>query len=93
MSDNATHPAAALAATSRAARSIANYRARHESWSRPVWEARREGIDAVEMLALAAIELAAELADKLHGDRAQAVLDAHAINAGAYEEQHRGSGA
>lgn len=83
------HHPADLAAHSRAGRAVANRRARHESWSRPVWEARREGIDAVEKLAMAAIDLAADLADKLHGERAQAVLDAHALDAGAYEERHR----
>lgn len=77
-----------LTATSRAARAVANFRARHESWSRPIWEARCEGIDAVEQLAMAAILLAADLADKLHGDGAQVVLDGHALDAGAYAERH-----
>lgn len=79
-----------LAATARAARAVANYRAADRSWSRPVWESRQEGIDSVERLAMAAVALAADLADKLHGDHAQVVLDSHAINAGAFEEQHRG---
>jgi hypothetical protein len=76
-----------LAATSRAARAVANWRAADPSWSRPVWEARQDGIDEMEKLAMAAIVLAGDLADKLHADRAQAVLDNHAINAGAYEEE------
>lgn len=87
------HDPDALAATSRAARAVANYRAADGSWSRPVWEARQEGIDAVEKLAMAAIALAADLGDKVHADRAQVALDSHALDAGAYEEQQRGGAA
>ena len=84
------YPPEALAATRRAARSVADYRANAEGWSRPVQEARREGIDAMEQLTLALIAMAADLADTKHGQRAQRELDRHALNASAFEErQHR----
>lgn len=76
-----------LTASSRAARAVANCRAADPSWSNPLSEARQEGIDAMEKLAMATIVLAADLADQLHAARAQAVLDNHAINAGAFEEE------
>lgn len=79
-----------LTAHSRAGRAIANYRARHESWSLPVWEAEQEGIESLRRLAMAAIAVAADLGDQLHGDRAQVVLDRHALNAAGYEEEHSG---
>jgi hypothetical protein len=92
MTDNHNHPRQpdwALVATSRAARATANHRARHPSWADPIREARAEGIDAMEQLAMAAIAQCAELADKLHGERAQARLDLHALDVAAYVEQHR----
>lgn len=76
-----------LRASSRAARSLANQQASDPNWSKPVWEARQEGIDAMEKLTLALIVLAGDLAEQLHAARAQAVLDNHAINAGAFEEE------
>ena len=81
------YPAEALAATRRAAKSVADYRANAEGWSFPVQEARREGPDAMEQLTLALVAMAADLADKYHGHRAQRELDRHALNASAFEER------
>jgi len=81
------YPPESLAATRRAAKAVADHRANADGWSRPVQEARREGIDAMEQLALALILMAGDLAEKYHGRRAQLELDRHALNAGAFEER------
>lgn len=82
-----------LTASSRAARAVANCRASHPSWSDPVREARREGIDAIEKLAMAAIAGWADMADQYYAERAQAELDGHYFRAVAYAEKHKSDAA
>ena len=82
-----------LTASSRAARAVANCRASHPSWSDPVREARREGIDAMEKLAMAAIAGWADLADQYYAEHAQAELDGHYFRAVAYAEKHKDAAA
>lgn len=68
---------------------IANYRAQDANWAEPIWQARRDGIDAVEKMLLAAIALADALGAQLHGDATQVEADRLALAAGAYEERQR----
>jgi len=79
-----------LTASSRAARAVANCRASHKSWSDPIREARQEGIDALEKLAMAAIVGWADLADQFYADRAQLEVDGHYFRAVAYEQKYKG---
>jgi hypothetical protein len=78
------HDPADLLAMSRAARSIANYRAKHRDWCVPLHEARADG--SLLRFAEAAIVLASEFADKHHAQRAQVELDRMALNASFYEQ-------
>jgi len=78
------HDPADLLAMTRAARSIANYRAKHRDWCVPLHEARADG--TLLRFAEAAIVLAAEFADKQHAARAQVELDRMALNSSFYEQ-------
>jgi hypothetical protein len=78
------HDPADLRAMSRAARSIANYRAKHRDWCVPLQEASADG--TLLRFAEAAIVLAAEFAEKHHTARAQVELDRFALNASHFEQ-------
>lgn len=78
------HDPADLLAMSRAARTIANYRAKAPDWSVPVQEARADG--TLLRFAEAAIVLAAEFAEKHYAVRAQVELDRFALNASHFEQ-------
>lgn len=73
-----------LAASDRAARLVANLRALTPDWYRPLADARKEGEAALAHMTMALAVLYVSLADDYHRDRAQAALDAHAINAGGF---------
>lgn len=86
MTEPARHPRITLTAMSRAARAIAAWRADDDAGAAAVVQESRDDGTVLEF-GMAACMLAAQLADKLHGDRAQLVLDALALDAAWFREQ------